>query len=139
MTKIFVLASMLAFSIPLFGGCAGKGDDEKNRNCRALHKRLELCNMQLEDDQKVMKRQVAAGKESFVSGCRENYTKGRTVKMMECLAKPACKDFLKCIEHRPDNGMNQETDDTMPDHPDRGTKTPTAPSGMPVEEKPATP
>jgi len=132
MTKIFVLASMLALSIPLFSGCKGNGDDEKNKNCRALHKRLELCNMQLEDDQKVMKRQVAAGKESFVSGCRENYTRGRTVKMVECLAKPACTDFLKCIEHRP-GGMVQEPDDTMPDHPDRGMATPPVPSGMPVE------
>ncbi|MBU1070226.1 hypothetical protein KJ975_11730 [Myxococcota bacterium] len=139
MTKIFVLASTLAFTIPLLSGCAGKGDDEKNKNCKALHKRLELCNMQLEDDQKVMKRQVAAGKESFVSFCRGNYTKGRTVKMMECLTKPACKDFLKCIEHRPGGGISPETDDTMPDHPDRDMATPPAPSGMPVEEKPATP
>jgi len=102
--KLFlVLASMLVFTATFFTGCGDKGENEKVRNCKALHKRLELCNMQLDDDQKVMKRQVNAGKESFVAGCRETYTKGRTVKMIECLAKPACTDFLTCIGHRPGN------------------------------------
>ena len=112
MKRTIIFMATLAFCAAGFAGCGGKGAGEKEKNCRALHKRLEVCNLDLEDDQKILKRQVA-DPDRFLATCVKNYSKGRTVKMIGCLSKSDCGEYLTCIEHRPRRGMGPAPDEDI--------------------------
>ncbi len=136
MKKAFVTVSMLAFSLASFSGCGGKS--EKDKKCAALYAQIELCNKDLPDDSKLMKRQIDDGKDKFLTGCKENYTKGKVVKLVECLSKTNCVDFLTCVGHKPRPAGDMPAGDVTPP-PAGDMPAADAPPPPPAADMPPTP
>ena len=88
MKKMIVLVSMMVVSMSFFAGC-----DAKGKKCGKLYDKMTTCFKELGDDDKMGKGLLGEGKDKFVAECKKA---DEAKKMLDCLDKSACPDFLKC-------------------------------------------
>jgi hypothetical protein len=95
MKKMFVLVSVMVFSLSFFAGCGKdkKADvDSKDKICDQLYGRMNTCLGEMMGDK--ADKNPLGPKEDFMKECKAQ--KG-IEKADKCLEKKDCKDLIDCI------------------------------------------